>query len=323
MNDLDENFQVFAASSPTTPGFLSRVRSLNVPVWAVAILDRTKAYLALTEPNIQLLGVVTGAAALVLEGSLLRSPLRFLGILILLAMAGGSVKAFNQILERKTDAIMRRTREKRPLPTGRISLIEAVIFGSLLGGASLILFWRSYNSLSALMLLVTMLYYVLFYTIYLKPRTALNVVIGGVAGAMGPVICWAAASGRLELMPWLLSAVIFFWSPPHFWSLTLYYRDDYRQVKTPLLPVIVGERKSWNYILIYALVAIAFSLNLGFVGLGPLYALSAVSLGLTFLYVIFQAKAAGTAQAARRVFVSSIIYLSLPCAAIIVDRILG
>jgi protoheme IX farnesyltransferase len=287
-----------------------------------AILARVKAYISLTEPAIQLLGVCTGAAALFMEGSLTSQPYRFLFLLLLLALGGGSAKTFNQIWERKVDALMERTREKRPLPSGQITVAKALLFGLILTATSVGLMVHYFNLLAGLLLICSIAFYVLFYTIYLKPRTAQNIVIGGLAGAMGPVICWAAAAGSLGFAPFLLSAVIFFWTPPHFWALAIYYREDYKKTNIPMLPIVLGDEKTWLFIFNSAVITVLFSLALMLTGLGTFYLIAASVIGIGFIAKVWRAKRRGTPEAARNVFSLSIVYMVLLCGAIVVDRII-
>jgi protoheme IX farnesyltransferase len=288
-----------------------------------AIFARLKAYISLTEPAIQLLGVCTGAAALFMESSLISQPIRFLFLLILLALGGGSAKILNQICERNVDALMERTRNKRPLPSGRVTLIEATLFGLILVAVSVGGMMRLFNLLAGFLLLSSIVFYVFFYTLYLKPRTSQNIVIGGLAGAMGPVICWAAAVGRLEFDPFLLSAVIFFWTPPHFWALAIYYKEDYQKTGIPMLPIVLGEEKTWIFIQASTLITVLFSLALALTGLGVLYLIAATLIGIGFIAIVLRAGTIGTREAARRVFILSIVYMVLLCVAIVGDRLLS
>ena len=284
---------------------------------------RLTAYISLTKPTIMLLVVLTGATGLVLEGGFANQPLNFALALALLALAGGSANAFNQYFERDRDAIMKRTRRRRALPMGRIHPTEALVFSLLLAVVSTVGFWLLFNPLAALLSLATIVYYALFYTLYLKPRTPENIVIGGVAGSMGPVITWAAAAGQMAIEPWLLFAIIFFWTPPHFWSLAVYMRDDYVDVGYPMLPVVAGERATWNRSLVYAGITLALSFSLIAFGTGWLYAAAAVGLGVWFVQKLLKARREETALAARSVFGTSIVYLLALFTAMILDKSVG
>ena len=222
-------------------------------------INTIRAYIALTKPSILLLVVLTGAAGLVVEGSLNNDPLRFMAVLVFLGMAGGSANAFNQYFERDIDAVMKRTRRRRPLPQGLISPNGALIYAITIGVISTAVFTLAFNLLAGALTLATILFYSLFYTLYLKPRTPQNIVIGGLAGSMGPVIAWAAGANSLTWTPLLMAAVIFFWTPPHFWALAIYLKDDYTQVGYPMMPGIVGDKATWAQIFIYTLVTLAIS----------------------------------------------------------------
>lgn len=271
--------------------------------------QRLSAYLALTKPTIQLVVVLTGAAGLVVEGSLAGRPMTFIGALVLLAMAGGAANAFNQAFERNVDAAMTRTRKRRPLPLGVIQPWEAFLFAGLLAAISIFGFWVAFNLLSALLAAGTILFYSVFYTLYLKPRTPQNIVIGGAAGSMGPVITWAAAAGSLSLAPWLMFAIIFFWTPPHFWSLAIYHKDDYRTVGYPMMPVVAGETRTWMQILMYTVITVASSLGLVVTGSSFLYGVVALVLGGLFLRKALEARSSREAKDARGVFGYSILYI--------------
>lgn len=287
------------------------------------LTERLSAYISLTKPTIMLLVVLTGAAGLVLQGGLAEHPGLFALALLFLAMAGGSANAFNQYFERDRDAIMKRTRRRRALPLGRITPAEAFVFSMLLGIASTVGFWLVFNPLSALLSLATIVYYALFYTLYLKPRTPENIVIGGVAGSMGPVITWAAAAGSMAVEPWLLFAIIFFWTPPHFWALAVYMRDDYVDVGYPMLPVVAGERATWNRSLVYAGITLATSFALIGFGTGWLYAAAAVGLGAWFVRQLVKARREENSLSARAAFGTSIVYLLALFTAMILDRSIG
>ena len=179
------------------------------------------SYIQLTKPRIVLLVLVTAMAALVMEGSLLTRPGQLLLVLFAITLVAGSANAFNQYFERDLDAQMARTRTRRPLPLAHVSATSALVFAIGIGVVSVLLLAVFANALSAWLALGTILFYGFGYTLWLKPRTVHNIVIGGAAGAMGPVIAWAAASGGLTLAPILLFLVIFLWTPPHFWALAL------------------------------------------------------------------------------------------------------
>ncbi len=257
-----------------------------------------------------MLVVVTGATGLVMEKEFLSKPLDFLLVLVGLFLTGGSANALNQYFERELDAKMTRTAKSRPLPTGRISAGNALAFAILIGVAGVALFAWRYNILSAALALGTVLFYGFFYTLWLKPNTTQNIVVGGAAGAMAPVIAWAAAAGTVAgPVPWILFGIIFLWTPPHFWALALYLKDDYRKVGLPMLPVIKGDEATLTQIWYYTLAVVAISLSLLWWAPGILYAVAAVYCGAMFIKKSFIARRDQTESAERKLFGYSILYL--------------
>jgi protoheme IX farnesyltransferase len=297
--------------------------SVQNPVLSMTrILDRVLAYIALTKPVIQFLLLLTAATAMVLEGSLVRTPGRMVLALLLLTMSGGAAKTFNQILERQDDKLMERTR-CRPLPSGQLSLPEALVFGSILFTISTILLWVVFNPRCAALAAGTVVFYSFVYTLYLKRRTHWNVVIGGLAGSMAPVIGWAVTGSQLTLMPFLLAALVFVWTPPHFWALALYHIEDYRQAPYPILPVTKDETATWRYIFTYSILTIAISLVIGANGHHSLYFPVAILAGIAYIVGTILARRSNSPSAPHRLFVLSIIYLLLLCAGLIVEALLG
>lgn len=279
-------------------------------------------YLQLTKPTIMLLVIFTGLAALILEGSMLARPLDFILTMVALYLVGGSANALNQCFERDIDALMTRTSKRRPLPQGKVSVAGAFTFSIVIGSLGIVMFFVLFNLLSALLALGTILFYSLFYTLYLKPNTDQNIVIGGIAGAMAPVINWVAASGGITVTPLLLFLIVFFWTPAHFWALALYCKDDYVRAKLPMLPIVRGEQATYKWIIFYSLAAVGTSLSLLLVGAGMLYALVAATLGALLIHKSFAIKRIRTVSAQRGFFGYSIVYLLGLFAAIIVDGII-
>ena len=279
-------------------------------------------YLQLTKPTIMLLVIFTGSAAMILEGSMLSRPLDLVLVLFALYLAGGSANAFNQCFERKIDSLMTRTSKRRPLPSGKISLVGAFTFSIIIGILGVALFYFVFNLLSALLALGTILFYSLFYTLYLKPNTDQNIVIGGVAGAMAPIIAWAAVAGEIAVTPLLLFLIVFFWTPAHFWALALFCKDDYVRAKLPMLPIVRGEQVTYKWIIFYALATVVTSQSLLLVGAGIIYALSAATLGAILIHKSFAIMRIRTAPAQRGFFGYSIVYLLALFVAIIIDGVL-
>lgn len=279
-------------------------------------------YIELTKPRIVALVIVTAVAGLVVEGSLLHDPLKFALVLFAITLTAGSANAFNQYFERDLDAVMTRTRAKRPLPLHRVPPAAALGFAIGIGALAAVLLWAVANPLSAWLAIGTIVFYGFFYTLWLKPRTVHNIVIGGAAGAMGPVIAWAAATGGLALAPVLMFLVIFLWTPPHFWALALCIQDDYRMVKIPMLPIVKGEAETFRQIEGYTLALVALTLLMPFVDAGGLV-LGVVSLvlGGVFVAKAIWARRAGSVRAARDVFGYSIVYLFVIFLGMIADAI--
>jgi len=283
--------------------------------------QRLRSYLNLTKPSILLLVGLTGATGLVLEKSLLDQPVKFILVLVGLLLAGGSANSFNQYFERDRDALMERTRLRRPLPLQQLKPFQALIFSILLGILSVALFAYFFNWLSALLALGTILFYGLFYTLWLKPRTHLNIVIGGAAGAMAPVIAWAAASGGLHWIPVVLFLIIFLWTPPHFWALALCLKEDYRKVGLPMLPIVKGDEITIRQIVIYTWWTVATSLMLFIAGAGLIYISAALFLGALFILKASKLRKVNVTPDAGKLFGYSIIYLLALFVALMLDSL--
>ena len=282
--------------------------------------NKIKSYIALTKPTIMLLVVITGSTALVLEGSLLHDPLKFLLVILAIYLTGGSANALNQCFEREVDAKMKRTSGRRPLPLNKISIISAFVFSITIGIAGLLIFGLFFNWYSALLSLSTILFYSLFYTLYLKPNTSQNIVIGGAAGSMAPVGAWVAASGQMAVDPWILFLIIFLWTPPHFWALALVYKDDYRVANLPMMPVVKGDNSTFKQIIVYAWLLVGSSLFMLVNNhLGILYLVAALVLGTMFLSKTFKANRIRSVKEIKGLFGYSIIYLFLLFAVIVAD----
>jgi protoheme IX farnesyltransferase len=279
-------------------------------------------FIELTKPRIVALVIVTAVAGLVVEGSLLLDPVKFAIVLFAITLTAGSANAFNQYFERDLDAVMARTRARRPLPLRRVPPAAALAFAIGIGAVASALLWLVANPLSSLLAIGTIVFYGFFYTLWLKPRTVHNIVIGGAAGAMGPVIAWAAATGGLGLAPVLMFLVIFLWTPPHFWALALCIQDDYRMVKIPMLPIVKGEAETFRQIEAYTVALVALTLVMPFVDAGGLI-LGVISLvlGGVFVAKAIRARRAGSVVAARGVFAYSIVYLFVIFLGMIADAI--
>ncbi|RST29570.1 protoheme IX farnesyltransferase [Sphingomonas ginkgonis] len=280
--------------------------------------------LALTKPRVMSLVVFTGLCGLLAAPVPVHPVLGFAAILCIALGAGGAA-ALNQWYEADLDAKMKRTRN-RPLPAGRLDRQSALHFAVGLSVFSVILMDLAANHLAALWLAISILFYVGVYTVWLKRRTPQNIVIGGAAGAFPPLIGWVAATGHVDLLPMLLFALIFLWTPPHFWALSLFVRSDYANAGVPMLPVVAGFQHTRRQVALYTLPMSAAAVAPWALGLtGPIYGVAATLLSGAFLLLALQVAASRETDPAamrpeRRLFAFSIIYLFAIFGALVVDR---
>jgi len=279
--------------------------------------------LALTKPRVMYLVVFTGLCGLLVAPMMPPAVLGFTAILCI-ALGAGACGALNQWYEADIDAKMRRT-ANRPLPSGRMDRQSAMHFGVGLGFFSVLLMGLAANWLAALLLAVSILFYVLVYTVWLKPRTAQNIVIGGAAGAFPPLIGWVAATGHVSALPLLLFAIIFLWTPPHFWALSLFVRSDYAAAGIPMLPVVAGVSTTRRQIFLYSLPMAAAAIAPWPAGLaGRAYGVSATVLSAVFLVLaarVMTNRATDPAQMApeKKLFAYSVFYLFALFAVLVAD----
>ena len=247
---------------------------------------------------------------MVIEGSLLASPFKFCIVLLCIAATAGSANSLNMYFDRDIDEIMKRTKRKRPLPLKSITPLQALSFGLILGTIATAALWIFANFLTALIGVITIVFYVGFYTLFLKRRTPYNIVIGGAAGATAPLMGWAAGAGHLSLIPWILFGIIFMWTPPHFWALALVVKEDYREAKVPMLPVVLGDRRTRFEILMYSLIMIPMTFAPVLVRTGgATYLIASLFLGILFLRQVAKMMTLKTEKSAYAVFGYSIVYL--------------
>jgi len=283
-------------------------------------------FVALTKPRVMSLVVFSGLCGLLVAPVHLPLVLGFTAILCV-ALAAGACGALNQWYEAELDGKMRRT-AKRPLPAGRMERQSALHFGIGLGAFSVLLMGLATNWFAAALLAVSILFYVIVYTVWLKPRTAQNIVIGGAAGAFPPLIGWVAATGHVDTLPLLLFAIIFLWTPPHFWALSLFVRSDYATAGIPMLPVVAGVQSTRRQIFVYSLPMAAAAVAPWWLGLtGPVYGASAAILNIVFL-VLAGRVAANRAtdpksmDAEKHLFAYSVFYLFALFTVLVADRFL-
>ncbi len=259
---------------------------------------------------------------MVLAAGELPSITLMLAVLLGGALAAGGANTINCWIERDRDQLMRRTLS-RPLPAGAIAPRDALVFGLVLEAAAFAWLWATVNLLSAALAVSAMLFYVFVYTIWLKPRSPQNIVIGGAAGAVPVLVGWAAVTGRLDAPAWVLFAIVFCWTPPHFWALALRYEDDYRAAGIPMLPVVRGNRAAARQILAYTVVVVAVTfVLLAFDHMGLLYVVAAAVLGALFILRAARLDRDVTPTRAIKLFSFSNTYLALLFAAIAVDTLI-
>ncbi|MCZ7531127.1 MAG: heme o synthase [Acidimicrobiia bacterium] len=288
------------------PGTASTARSL-------------RNYFLLTKPRVIELLLVTTLPAMILAEGGLPSVGLMTAVLLGGAMAAGGANTINCYLERDRDTLMRRT-HGRPLPSGTVEPTRALVFGLVLETLAFAWLWATTNLLSASLAVSATLFYVFVYTIWLKPRSPQNIVIGGAAGAVPALVGWAAVTGSLATPAWILFAVVFFWTPPHFWALALRYKEDYAAAGIPMLPVVKGIDVATRDILIYSVVVVAVSLTLGLTTpVGPIYVGSAVLLGIAFVIQAVRLRRDPAPASAIRLFTFSNTYLALLFAAVALD----
>lgn len=288
-------------------------------------------WLVLLKPRVVSLVVFTGAIGLAIAPGELHPVLAFTAVLCI-AVAAGAAGAINMWYDRDIDAVMRRT-ASRPIPDGRIDADSALAFGIFLAVASVLVMFLATNAVAATVLAISILFYVFVYTIWLKRRTPQNIVIGGAAGAFPPVIGWAAVTGDIGLLPVLMFLIVFLWTPPHFWALSLYASGDYARAGVPMLPVVAGARATRQQVLIYTgVLALASMLPYvaGYTGL--IYAGAAMLLGAGFMHAAIwvmwdQQDASGKSltkdRPARWMFRYSLLYLFLLFLALAIDHAVG
>ncbi|MDP6516791.1 MAG: heme o synthase [Alphaproteobacteria bacterium] len=267
-------------------------------------------YLAVLKPRVMSLVVFTGVVGLYLAPGALHPVLAFTALLCI-AVGAGASGAINMWFDRDIDALMARTRD-RPIPAGRLEPGAVLGFGLTLAVGAVVTMGLAVNLAAAALLALTIAFYVLVYTMWLKRRTAQNIVIGGTAGALPPVIGWAAVTGDVGLAPLVLFAIIFVWTPPHFWALALVRAGEYAEAGIPMLPVVAGADRTRRQILIYSLVLAATALAPVAVGFGgAVYGTGAVVLGGLFVHRAFRLWRDRDERHARRLFGFSILYLFL------------
>lgn len=285
------------------------------------LTDTIWSYVRLTKPRIVMLLVITTIPAMMMAAGGMPSP----GLIVATVLGGsvvaGGANAMNMYFDRDIDEVMRRTRS-RPVPSGQVEPEKAAVFGMVLGGSGFFFMELTVNLLAALLTLAAFAFYVVVYTLILKRKTPLNIVIGGAAGAMPPVIGWAAVTGEISAAAIIMFAIVTAWTPPHFWALSMNYSQDYARAGVPMLPVVAGREETRRQILFYTLALVVVSALLTPLGgAGPLYLVSAVVLGVVFVYYALRLWWDATPKSSSALFRYSIVYLALLFVAIAADSL--
>ncbi len=282
--------------------------------------SRVQQFYLLTKPRVVSLIVFTAIIGMFLAvpGMVPLQP--FLAGTIGIALVAGAAAAMNCLVEQKIDAIMARTRA-RPLPRGQLTSMQTLIFASVVGGMGLAILYLWVNAVTMWLTLATFVGYAVIYTVILKPMTPQNIVIGGASGAMPPVLGWAAMTGEVTAEALTLFLIIFAWTPPHFWALALYRREEYAKAGVPMLPVTHGEKFTRLNVLLYTIILFVCSLLPFTVKLsGLIYLVSAIALGAAFMVYAIKIYRDYSDQLARKTFRFSIIYLTALFAALLIDH---
>jgi protoheme IX farnesyltransferase len=296
-----------AAPVPADRGFLARVG----------------AYVALTKPRIIELLLVTTVPTMIVAERGLPSVWLMVATVVGGTLAAGGANAINMYVDRDIDAIMDRTRS-RPLVTGAVTPTAALIFALAIEAAAFVWLWVFVNLLSAVLALAACLFYVFVYTLWLKRTSTQNIVIGGAAGAVPVLIGWSAVTNSVAWPPIVLFAVIFFWTPPHFWALAVRYKDDYAAVDVPMLPAVASMRHTSERIVAYSVVVVALTLVFIPVGsMGWIYSVAAVLLGALFMWHALRVLRTGSEARAMGLFHYSITYLVLLFGAMAIDQLVA
>jgi protoheme IX farnesyltransferase len=275
----------------------------------------------LTKPRIMSLLLITGAAGVFVGAGGVPDWGAFTAAMVGLALACGGASALNHVLDADIDRLMGKRTEKRPVAAGRVAPSRALEFGLTLSALSFVLLASTVNVLTAALALVGNLFYVVVYTRWLKRSTPQNIVIGGAAGAVPPLVGYAAASGNLGLPALWLFLIVFLWTPPHFWALALLIKDSYAAAKVPMLPVVRGDAETTRQIVLYSVGMVAFTLAVG-IWLGPVYSVAAAGLGGAFLWLAWRLRREPTRRNAGLLFHFSLLYLALLFVAAAVDPVI-
>jgi heme o synthase len=295
--------------------------SASAPYRTLSPARSLSTWMELVKPRIVLLVLFTGLPALLLAGGGMPTARVFWGAIVGIALSAASGAAFNHYFDRDIDGLMVRTR-MRPLPAGLLPPAGAAALGLVLGWLSYTVLCVACNPLSAMIAVTSIFYYAIVYTVWLKRRTPQNIVIGGAAGAVPALVGWAAVTGTLAAPAWILFAIVFMWTPPHFWALAMRYQQDYAAAGVPMLPVVRGEDETRRQIFLYSLVLFATTLLLYPIGrMGPVYLATAIVLGGAFVWRALQLWREPSPARAWGLFKYSIVYLAALFGSVAVDAL--
>lgn len=288
---------------------------------AASFSEVVRSYIELTKPGILRLLLITTVCSMLVAARELPELWLTVWTVVGMALVSASANAMNMVYDEDIDAVMHRTMD-RPIPSGRVDPRGALIFAAILGIVGTVVLMVLVNLTTALVALGGHLFYVFIYTMWLKRSTPHNIVIGGAAGAVPPLVGWAAVHGELSLAAWIMFWIIFFWTPPHFWALSLYKREDYSRARVPMLPVVKGEPATRRQILHYTVLLLPLTLALALVNMGVIYLTVAAVLGVGFIYFAWKTLRDEGYDWAKRTFAYSLLYLALLFGAMSLDSVL-
>jgi protoheme IX farnesyltransferase len=292
----------------------------TIPIKSYCSAENLKAFFALCKPRVNSLIVFTAVIGMFLATPGMVPIDILISAIIGIGFVSGAAAAFNCLIEEKIDARMARTRG-RPLPMGKVSQQETMFFASVLGGLGLLILFYFVNFLTMWLTALTFFAYAVIYTIFLKPATPMNIVIGGASGAMPPVLGWAAVNNALSPEAWILFLIIFCWTPPHFWALALYRREEYAKVDMPMLPVTHGEKFTLLHIVLYTIILVIVTMMPFSIGMtGLIYLFFATILNAIFLYYVVMLYRNYSDKLSMKIFRYSIVYLGLIFTAFLIDH---
>ena len=287
------------------------------------IQQNIKDYTTLTKPKVNLLLVITALSAIFLASNNLPSIQVLVAVVVGGTLASGGAGAINHSIDKDIDNTMKRT-SKRPVAGDRISRTNALIFGIILNLLSFLILFLLTNILAAFMAISGTLFYILIYSLWLKKKTIHNIVIGGAAGCFPPLVGWAAVTGNLSLSAWYLFAIIFFWTPPHFWALAMLMKDDYSNAKIPMLPSVVGIDATFKPMMLHTITLVLLTLTMALINekLGLIYLISCSIIGIYYIYITFKISKEYTKEENLKVYKFSLIYMMLFSFIVIADSLI-